>query len=121
MNSGIIALGGGICVVWGLGHLMPTRSIISMFGELSVENRRILTMEWVAEGLTLVFLGVLALLVALAGDGGATARLVIRATAVMLVVMAGLTLMTGARTPILAMRLCPWVKLTAATLLLIGA
>jgi hypothetical protein len=39
----------------------------------------------------------------------------------MLVIMAGLTAATGARTSILPMRFCPFVKLTSAALLLVGS
>ncbi|GAG39002.1 unnamed protein product, partial [marine sediment metagenome] len=47
---------------------------------LSSDNKKILTMEWMAEGLTLCFLGVLvALATAMLGPGVAGTRLVARA------------------------------------------
>ena len=120
MHTVVHVVAGGICLLWGGGHIVPTRSVVAAFGELSVDNRRILTMEWLAEGLTLIFLGGLVLLVTLVGDGGRTARLVLGAVAAMLVAMAALSAVTGARTSVLPMRLCPFVKLTAASLLLVG-
>jgi hypothetical protein len=42
---------------WGAAHI-PTGRIVAGFGTLSTDNRLILTMEWVAEGFTLVLLGV---------------------------------------------------------------
>jgi peptidoglycan/LPS O-acetylase OafA/YrhL len=120
LNSVLTATGAGICVLWGAAHVAPTRAVVAGFGDLSTDNRRILTMEWIAEGLALIFLGTLVLLVTFLGDGGGTARLVVRAVAAMLVVMAALSLATGARTSILPMRLCPWVKLTCAALIVAG-
>ena len=116
----MIYLAAGILLLWGLGHLAPTRSIVGGFGALTVDNRRILTMEWIAEGFTLVFLGVLVTAVTLLGDGP-TVALVCRLAAGMLVVMAALSFATGARTAILPMKACPWVKLTAAGLLFVGS
>lgn len=114
----------GLIVVflWGVGHLIPTRSIVAGFGDLKTENRRILVMEWVAEGLTLCFIAVLGALVAFM-DGLAypVGRIVIRAAAVMLLVMAGLTAFTGSRTSIGPMKVCPIVKSVAAILYLAGA
>jgi hypothetical protein len=45
-------------------HLAPTRAVVESFGAISRDNRRILIMEWIAEGLTHISLGVL---VALSG------------------------------------------------------
>jgi hypothetical protein len=96
--------------------------VVKGFGPISVDNRRIITMEWVAEGLMLIFLGVLTLLVtALTDQPDRTAILVYRLSAAMLVVMAGLTMATGAKTSILPMKICPLVKTAAAGLLFLGS
>ena len=102
--------------------MIPTRSVVDGFGELSTENRRILTMEWMAEGLTLCFLGVLAALVPLV-DGLAVpvGRAVLRAVAAMLFVMAALTAATGARTSVGPIRACPVVKSVVAALFVAAA
>jgi hypothetical protein len=56
-------------------------------------------MEWIAEGLTLCFIGLLVLLVTVwEGPLNPVSLSVYRISAVMLLVMAGLTLLTGART-----------------------
>lgn len=108
--------GGSVVIaLWGIGHLAPTRNVVADFGTISKDNARIITMEWVIEGLTLCFLGVL---VALAtpsfGPGADSTHLVARAYAVMLLVLAAVSAFTGARTSILPMRLCPYVKSTVA-------
>ena len=38
---------------WGVAHLFPTRSIVRGFGDIGTENRRVITMEWIFEGVTL--------------------------------------------------------------------
>lgn len=100
-----------IIFLWGIGHLVPTRNVVSGFGDLSQDNNRIITMEWIAEGLTLCFLGVLvAVSVFTFGTDHAATHLVARACAIMLFLMAGVSTFTGARTAVLPMKLCPYVK-----------
>jgi hypothetical protein len=117
----LILTGSGLTVAWGLAHIAPTLPVVRGLGELSVENRRIVTMAWVAEGLALVFIGVLCTLVALLGGGPSPLSvLVVRSCAVMLVVLAAWTALTGARTSIVAMQICPVVKLIGGALLFLG-
>lgn len=121
-SSVLLYVGSVSLIVWGMAHIVPAKSVISGFGQLSTDNRRIITMEWIAEGLTICFLGVLVLLVtALAGAQDRVATIVYLAAAVMLVVMAGLSLLTGARTSIVPMRICPLVKTTVAVLFIVAA
>lgn len=122
MNEILIYVGSAIIIIWGAAHIFPTKNIVAGFGELSTDNRRILIMEWIAEGLTMVFIGLLVLLVALIFDGqNEVAAFVYRASAVMLLVMAGLSAMTSARTSILPMKMCPYIKTVVAILLLVGS
>jgi len=69
----LLVLGSLVITVWGIAHLFPTKSIVKGVGSISLDNRRIITMEWIVEGLTLCFIGVLVLLVtSFAGGGGHT-------------------------------------------------
>jgi hypothetical protein len=79
-------------------------------------------MEWIAEGLTLCFIGLLVLLVTLfAGPQNLVSVLVYKVAAWMLVVMAGLTFLTGAKTSITAVKWCPLVKSIVAILFFLGS
>jgi len=79
-------------------------------------------MEWVAEGLAMCFIGLLVLIVTISGGyQDRVAVMVYRSSAAMLVVMAALTALTGARTAILPIKICPYVKTTAALLLVLGS
>jgi hypothetical protein len=79
-------------------------------------------MEWLAEGVAMCYMGILAILVtAIAGTAAAASIVVYLCTAITLVVMAVLGWMTYARTPIIPMKLCPWIQSFSALLLLAGA
>lgn len=121
MHELLLYVGSATIFLWGVGHLIPTRNIVFAFGSLSEDNRRILQMEWVAEGLTLCFLGVVVALTARAiGAELPASRLVVRLSAVMLLSLAVLSAFTGARTSVLPMRLCPWIKSAVAALFLVA-
>ena len=108
-------VGAVVLVAWGGAHILPTRGVVAGFGALSPDNRRILVMEWVAEGLALIFIGVTAGLVW--WQGGPTDRiavLVLRACGGMALVMAVWTAFTGGRTKIIPIKICPLVKTASA-------
>lgn len=118
----VIYIGSAVIFLWGAGHIVATRSVIAGFGELTADNRRILTMEWIAEGLTLCFLGVLPGLMAISGGlASPQGRTILYAAASMLFVLAGLSAATGAKTSIGPMKACPVVKTIVAALYVAGA
>lgn len=118
----MVSIGSVAIFLWGIGHLILTRSVVAGFGSLSEDNKRIVTMEWIAEGLTLCFIGVLVLLVTLyAGPRNLVSTVVYRAAAWMLVVMAGLTFFTGARASIIPIKICLLVKSIVAILFFLGS
>jgi hypothetical protein len=118
----LLYFGSLIIVVWGAAHIFPTKAVVAGYGALSDDNRRIITMEWVAEGLAMIFIGVLVALVTLtSGTHNSTAVLVDRLAAAMLIVMAAWTSLTGAKTSITPIKICPIVKTIAAILLLVGS
>jgi hypothetical protein len=43
-------LASGVLIGWGAAHLAPTRAVALSFGDITPDNRRILIMEWIAEG-----------------------------------------------------------------------
>jgi hypothetical protein len=118
----LIYAGAIIVLLWGVAHLIPTGSVVVGFGRISLDNRRVLTMEWVAEGLTMLFVGALVAAVTLsAGAGDSVAVLVYRMAAGLLVGIGVPTALTGARTPIAWFKACPLVMATVVALLLVGS
>ena len=59
LNQVLLYSGSAFIAFWGIAHLFPTRSVVSGFGEISVDNKRIITMEWIVEGIALIFIGYL--------------------------------------------------------------
>lgn len=122
MQSLFLYIGSMVIFLWGIAHIVPTRPVVKGFGPISEDNRRIITMEWIAEGLTLCFIGALVLCVSIwAGRQNPISTLVYRLCALMLLLMAGLTALTGARTAILPIKICPWVKASVAVLFFLGS
>ena len=117
----LLYLGAAILFVWGVAHIVPTRNVVAGFGPLSEDNRINITMEWVAEGLALAFVGLLAALVtSVGGADDPVRRVVVWAIVAFCVLMGAWTFIAGRRSTILPIRLCPLVLAVAAVLLLLG-
>ena len=118
----LLYVGAGVITVWGIAHIVPVKSVINGFGQISQDNKRIITMEWIAEGLTLCFIGLLVLFVTIWGEARSnTSIIVYMASSAMLVIMAALTSVTGARTSIVPIKICPFIKIVEAILFFLGA
>lgn len=117
----LIYAGSIIIVLWGIAHILPTKSVVKGFGPISKENKRIITMEWISEGLSLCFIGILVLIIVIiAGSGNSVSIIVYRISAITLFIMALLTAFTGARTSVIVIRFCPVVKIAVAVMLYLG-
>jgi hypothetical protein len=121
IQASLFSTGSVVIFLWGVAHMVPTRKIVDGFGQLPPDNRRIITMEWLLEGVTLCFLGALVAFVAFnLGRVDPAARLVGRLAAAVLLIMAAISAFTGARTAVLPMRLCPLVKTGVALVWLVA-
>jgi hypothetical protein len=121
INAILLYVGAGLITLWGIAHIIPTKAVVNGFGQISRDNKRIITMEWIAEGLTLCFIGLLVLFVTLWGGSQNEGSIIVyRTSAAMLVVMAILTASTGARTSIIPIKICPAVKIAVAILFILG-
>jgi hypothetical protein len=117
----LLYVGSAIIFLWGVGHLAPTRNVVADFGDITADNEKIITMEWLIEGFTLCFLGVLvALCASILGPTNPATHLVARAVGVMLLLLATVSAFTGARTALLPMKLCPYIKTAVAVAFLIA-
>jgi hypothetical protein len=111
----------GLVGLWGVAHAIPTRQVVRGFEPISRGNRLVLTQEWLAEAFTMW--GVAAILIgvtAIGPEGSGAVDWVYRASAGLLVGLAALTTLTGARTPVIWFKICP-VLLTASAVLLVVA
>jgi len=122
MNDILLYIGSAVVIMWGIAHIVPTKNVVNGFGTISEDNRRIITMEWIAEGLAMCFIGLLVLFVTILGDSQNSVSLIVyRASAGMLIAMAIWTGLTGARTPIVPIKICPFVKTIVAVLFILGS
>jgi len=123
MNGDVlIYIGSAVVFLWGAAHLFPTKSIVEGFGDISDDNRRIITMEWIAEGIALCFAGVLpAAVTILAGADDRTSVIVYLLTAGFLAVMALVAFCAGRKTSIIPIKVCPLVLVISAVLFVLGS
>jgi hypothetical protein len=107
-GSVLLYIAAAILIVWGVAHIVPTSNVVAGFGPLSKDNRINITMEWVAEGLALVFVGLLVLLVTItAGPNDPVASLVMWAVAGFCIVVGAWMFIIGCHSSIALIRLCP--------------
>jgi len=121
VNDIFLYIGAFIPIFWGIAHIFPTSSVVKDFGDISDDNKNILKMEWLNESLTLVFIGILIISVTFLGDPSSeTALIIYWLSALMLIAMAGLSLMTGFKVSFLPFKLCPLIFGVAAVIILLG-
>ena len=59
MNQILLYVAAGLTGLWGVAHLFATGGAVDGFGDISVDNKRLITMEWIVEGVALIAIGVL--------------------------------------------------------------
>ena len=109
-----------LLVMWGVAHLFPTRNVVKGFGGISLDNRRVITMEWINEGATLIFIGGLTAAVTLVDPSSLVARTVYWLAIIMLNALSIISLFTGFRVNFLPYRLCPIIFTGSSLLILAG-
>jgi hypothetical protein len=108
----------GAVFLSGTAHAIATGSMVAGFGDISADNRRVITKQWVAESLAKWF--VAALVIAVTAAGGmneAAADLVYRFCAGFLILLGAWTASIGWRTAVIEYKACPVVMSVAAGLL----
>jgi uncharacterized membrane protein YwaF len=120
MKKILFYIAGILTLVWGVAHLFPTSGVVQDFGDISSDNKLIITMEWIVEGLTLVFLGVLTIVVTKSETESRLARNVLAIIAGMLISLAILSMFTGFRVNYLPFKLCPIIFSLSAILIIMG-
>ena len=107
---------------WGVSHAIPTRQVVAGFEPISTDNRRVLLQEWLAEAFTMWGIAAVIVGATVVGEPGSPVTdWVYRAAAGLLLAIAILTAVTGARTPVFWFKICPALLSTTAVLLLIAS
>ncbi len=118
----LVIIGGLLTFLWGVSHLIPTITIANgVYGILSDNNKNIILMEWVNEGLTLIFIGALVFITAIMNkENNKISNLIYISSSIMLFLMAILSLFTGFKIDFITFKLCP-VIFTVSGIMIIQA
>jgi hypothetical protein len=121
MATTLSLIGAVLTLGWGVAHLFPTRSVVRNFGGISDDNRHIITMEWIVEGVSLIFIGVLVGAVTLTDSTSPVSAVASYASAAALVALAVVSLFTGFKVDFLPYKLCPFIFGLSAVFIALGA
>ena len=120
MSQVFAHIGAGLAAIWGISHLIPTKNVVAGFGDISEDNRNIIRMEWIVEGISLILIG-LFVAVATHIDPSSSVTTAVHTVAIGgLLTLAAVSMLTGSRIDFLPFRLCPFILAASAVLILIG-
>jgi hypothetical protein len=120
MSEYLLYIGGFLTILWGTAHLFPTKSVVEGFGDISQDNKQIITMEWLVEGIALIFVGTLVLIITFIDPRTIISTTTYVMTSIFLIVMAIVSLFTGFKVNFLPYKLCPVIFTASAVLISIG-
>ena len=120
LNQVLLYSGSALISFWGIAHLFPTKSVVSGFGEISVDNKQIITMEWIIEGIALIFIGSIVAIVTAIDHTSSIALVIYLSSVVVLIVLAIVSFFTGFKISFLSFKLCPVIFITSAVLIILG-
>jgi hypothetical protein len=122
MNAAVlIYIGSFLLFGWGVAHLVKTRPVVLGFGEMSADNKRVVQMEWITEGIALIFIAVLVALVTYFDGTSLVAKAVYWTSFGALNVLSIVSLFTGFRNSFIAYKLCPFIFTGSSILIMIGS
>jgi hypothetical protein len=120
-NLILILVGAIFPILWGIVHIIKTKAVVKDFGDISQDNKYIITMEWIVEGMTLIFIGSLVLLITLLGGPSNIVTVYVNIIgSVMLFALALLSLFTGFKVNFIAYKLCLPIFTVSGLLILLG-
>ena len=119
-NQVLLYSGSAFIAFWGIAHLFPTRSVVSGFGEISIDNKRIITMEWIIEGVALIFIGSINAIVTAIDHTSSISSAIYLCSVFVLIVLAIVSFFTGFKISFLPFKLCPIIFITSAMLITFG-
>ena len=120
LNELLLYLGSALPLLWGAAHLFATKSVVKGFGDISLDNRRIITMEWIVEGVALIFIGVLTASVTYADRASVVSTVVYWLSFGVLNMLSVVSLFTGFRVSFVLFKLCPFIFNTSSILIMLG-
>jgi hypothetical protein len=116
----LLYVGAGLTSFWGIAHLFPTKSVVEGFGEITLDNRRIITMEWIIEGVSLIFMGLLVAAVTFIDPLSAVSKAVYVLSIMGLIALAIVSVFTGYKVNFIPFKFCPFIFAGSAVLIFVG-
>ena len=116
----LLFVASALCAIWGVAHLFATRGVVSGFGEISIDNKRVITMEWVVEGIALISIGAFVSTATWTDAASLVSGGVYAVAILALLALALVSLLTGFKIAFLPYRLCPFIFGLSALLILVG-
>jgi hypothetical protein len=121
MSSILAYLAAAVVGVWGVLHVIPTTRVLRAFEPITAANHHVIMQEWLAEGFTMWGISALIIAVTATGSGQSAAVGAYGVSAGLLVTLATLTALTGARTGVIWFKVCPYLQAGSAALLIAAA
>ena len=121
MNLFVLYSGAAMPAAWGVSHLLATRGVVAGFGALTPDNRRIITMEWIVEGVALISTAAFVVAATIVQPDSPVASAIYAVAIATLIALAIVSLFTGFRIAFLPFRLCPFIFGLSAALIAFGA
>ncbi len=121
VNQMLLYLGAFFTFAWGVAHLFPAKSVVEGFGEISQDNKRIIAMEWIVEGVSLIFIGLLVAAVTWIDRSSTVSRVIYWICFAQLNVLSIVSLFTGFKVNFLPFKLCPMIFTGSSVLIVLGS
>ena len=120
INSILLYISAAMLVFWGIAHLIATRSVVKNFGHVSPDNKKIIAMEWINEGIFLLCIGAVIAVLTYFGYKNDVSIVLYLICFVALNILALVSLFTGFNIRFLPYRLCPLIFITSAFLIIVA-
>jgi hypothetical protein len=120
LNQILFFVAAACVTVWGTAHLFPTKNVVADFGDISTDNKNIITMEWINEGATLIFIGILVATVTILDPTSSISQAVYWLAFAMLNILSLISLFTGFKVNFVPFKLCPVIFTGSSILILLG-
>ena len=117
----LIYIGSFLVFGWGAAHLFPTKNIVDGFGNISSDNKYIISMEWINEGVSLIFIGFLVAFVTYIDSTNKISSSIYWISFGMLNVLSVISLFTGFKNSFIMFKLCPVIFSGSSILIVIGS
>ena len=121
MNQVLLYIAATMTGLWGVAHLFATKGVVAGFGDLTTDNRRIITMEWIVEGVALISTAAFVTAATAIQPEALVSNAVYVVAISTLVVLAVVSLFTGFKVAFLPFKLCPFLFGVSAVLIVWGA